>query len=829
MDNKYPEKDVIMKLLSAILPYLSGADQAIAVAGLPATLTTLLSELDLDSSMSPGNHFLNQMDQSFQNVGMQSVGVASLMASDSFMESNSLFGILRKAAGGYVSGHEAFMKSYQRALGSAGAFSPVDRMYGGNGYPTESSLLPGLPYEHGSFDRERAENARTNVSALYTKLAESYGKDKTGYGGANLGDIGQVAAEVVRTGGLDFGATKKTFDSKLDKLDDNIKGFTKTTMRLKDILGGSALHALSVMSDAFGSNVVNTFRGSTSLLDRQVASITHTARLTGTSVSTIVRMGGVAGGLIRKMGGDDFAAPLAGVMGAQYGQFGGQHGSRFVDESSFRAMQLQRVTGAVSSRTARNISGAYAIWKLSKDVRDKNYKTEEESQTAFNEALKKAAGGEVTKMGDVEVLKKMVHVENEADLKNAGRLDSARLYKGTNQLPGIVAKARQMDYTRKEREFHISNLVFNKTGERMSKADLDRYDIADETERKKILDSYAAMNENVSEDNMNAVQADIKRALDTQAKARGYRDDNYYRDAARADERAKTTRANVARRTKLSQTLGINDVTGPRAILEMFDRIANADENDVNLPTMREFVARSIGLRGDKETLQKFNIDTKLMTHIPQMFEKLKREGYKNMTKKGVESHVMEMVRTLDSDALSEKESAKLSEDMKIFMTVDKKHGEKDRARAYEDAMRIGTKSGYMASLKKKYGSDIEASIPKSSVINRLALLDALDKDKNLGEKEKAELRTSITERGSADKSVVKLMNENTFRHSYVTASERMGGNTNTGLMQQLMSALLPALARWKSLMDAEHPKTASANTPSTKDNSKKPASTGGD
>jgi hypothetical protein len=799
-NDRYPVNDIAQQLMQLILPMISKYQRGPAALGGPLAIQAFMGLMGMSTSNQQGISYINTADDNFQNMYKNRVGLSSLLSSGSLTEGNSLYGITRGFAGASASDHSGFMQAYRQSLGYAGAVNPLDRIHV-EGLDRSVMALPfhgGAPRENGVLP---AVNARENVSTFFTRTAKAYAKNKQDFGNATLGDIGQVAAEMVRTSGAEFSGTPKEFSGKVDALERNLKSFTQTTMRLKKVLGGTALHTLSVLNSTFGSSTLNTFKGKTELLDRQTASITHVARLTGTNVSTIMKLGGVSGNLIQQAGGDKFAGMMVGLMAAQYGST--KAGERWVDEGTFRSMQTQRLAGAAASRTSRNISGAYALWRRSKA--GSGFATDIEAQEAFDTQLKKAAGGDVTKMGDLKTLMAFTGVTDEQALKDASKLDSARIYRGTDQTGVIIAKTRQMEFTKSERTTAIRDIL-KAQGVNISDVDLLAYDKGGEQERRKLLAKYGVDNA--------SLQGRIKQSLDDAANARGYINDEHYKTALVADDRAKVIRGNVIKREALRRKLGVYDVSGARGVLDVLDKFAEAGPDAKNLPSFTEFIARAIGVKGTSEELQALGFDAKTLDKLPSALGKI--DGYKDIKSTRVKSLFMEMVRTQDAGTLSKKDATALAGYLKTTMSSDSTASEK--AEAFAAAAEIGTASGYERSLRSKYK---KLGVSSDTSDKRVALISALEdtKEKFKGNmtpeqfKEWTSKHVEGLRKGGVEyaKKEGLFKNEN-FKNAFSDTATRMGVDMSSQNLLDVVVSIFNLLSN--NIPKDKTPKPAADNKP---------------
>jgi len=783
--NPYQVKTAGNEFLSGIAPYLQSAEAFQGMGG-GGIMDMVIKMMGLNPSLNPGRTMMNNADNQFQSSYMNQVRMSSLLATNDLSGNNTLMQVLRGSAGDIVHGRAGFMKQYNQAITQAGVMAPFYQsdMLSKQGQARIRGMA-GSPEALNGIARD-AKIRDQNISSFFSGIAETYGKDNMAFGGGNLEDAGKIGAEMVRTGGDMFDGGK--FKDQAAKLKKNVAEFTSAANELKGVLGGDAMHALDVMNSAFGVNTTATFRDNAELLSRQATGITHTARLTGTSASNIMRLSGVAGGMMERVSGSRLGSLMVGTMAAQGGQAGDL---RFINEGKFRSMQTTRLAGAATSDTAKRVSGAYAAWRNSD--KGKKYESEAEAYDAFNNALRDAAGGDTAKMGDVNILREVSGVSSNQGLLEAGNTERARLFRASDTSATAIAKSRQIGNTRAFRQSAVSEMM-KERGVGMTDKEIAEFSGADEATRRKMLKDRGINDE--------GFLGSVGNVLTKISGAFGYGDDASFRGAVRADKKAAEIRVQVAARQDLEKTLGIKETSGWRSVLTMYDKFAGAkDEATMRaegmtdkeiqahkdaLPTFNKFVGGVLGV--SKTDLASFKVKEGI---FKGMGDKLTGRGkaWKGTKDSDARNLFVEAITTMQSGTLSEEDQKTMQENMQKFTTT----GDQD---AFNAAITMGTKKGFTSAMMKEEGITGTTLTDK----RKAGLLKTLGTEKDLSKTERANLEKAIRAEGLDSQVVQEYMRKDEdFKDKYTKTADRGGFTAASDPLSRIVELLLRMLAEWGS------------------------------
>jgi hypothetical protein len=198
---------------------------------------------------------------------------------------------------------------------------------------------------------------------LFAAVQGGYLDDPSQYGGLGGGEIGQITAQLSRAGKLedvlaDFGAGGD-IGRGTSKVNERVKGMAKALGPMKELFGGSIPQLMSQLDNIFGVSAT-TF--SPQAIQSRVLQLKHTARMSGTSVQTLMSMQQSAQGYLESMGAGPMGATQA-ALNASYAIGASGVNIDRVNESSLRQNILKNATGRIGSRMGRDLAGAYVLFR----------------------------------------------------------------------------------------------------------------------------------------------------------------------------------------------------------------------------------------------------------------------------------------------------------------------------------------------------------------------------------------------------------------------------------------------------------------------------------
>lgn len=728
--------------MAQMLGQVSGSFNQMNQTGLGTMgIQALLESLGLGGSMTPGASHMNSLDSMYQQQGRNRINTSSLMATGGFNDMSNLSGVAKAMATSYVHDRGTFVSQYEQATANSGVMAPLYAT-GKLGERAQRKLNTlGYSQEDREGLSNRMSNRGENITGFFARAADNYGKTPGDFGTASLGTIGKVAAEMVRTNRSDFDFDEKALKesdpsglkSKKDALKKNLQEFTKVAEDLKGVLGGDALHTLDALNDAFGVNVSSTFKNQGDVLANQTSNIVQTARLTGTSVSTIMRTAGVAGAAMESIGGSRMGSLMVGTMATQAGQ---ADNLAFIDEGKFRSMQTMRLSGAAESQTARKVAGAYGMWR-----QGKSFGSESEAREAFNAELMKEAGGDMNNVRNIDVLRKVSGASNAVDLINASYSQRSEKYRTTDTMATTAAYAGQLDALKRDRVGTMESMFSEgRFALDPEKFDAAAFEAADEEGRRKILAGAGVKDSDLMENMIGTA----RRTLGVLSKGRGYMSDEAYQQAKAGYKNMKETQVQVTARKDIMDSMGVTGHTGLRGIVTKLGEMTDTTYDKKMETNYKKVFAVAMGIGTDDKTLAAFKLNRKFIKDITG------KDGDIDETK----SNVVEMLKTSQSGVLGKEQQTKLRDYLEKMTTGDSKTA----AQAYKDALSIGTETGRRKKFTDKYGDSYKGKdISETTKLRQMALLKAVD-DGEASDKEKAKVKATILANGVGDESIKKLL-----------------------------------------------------------------------
>lgn len=820
--------------LAGILGQASGGFNQFNQSGLGTMgIQWLLQSLGMGGSSTPGLAHLNALDQMAQSGGYNRVQAASFMGTGGFSEMNNLTDIVRQMAGSYMHDRAGFVQQYTRANTGAGVMAPVFTA-GTLSEGAKRHIEWGLGVDRQQLGRDnkgmgdRQQLGRDNrgmgdnIASFFEQAAQTYKEDPGSFGTANLGDVGKVAAEMVRTNREAF--KPEGFEGRKEELKQNLQQFTRAAEDLQGVLGGDVLHALDVLNDTFGVNVQATFRNQGDVIARQTSDIVHTARLTGTSVSTIMKTAGVAGNAMEQFGGSRMGSMMVGTMAVQAGQ---ADDLAFIDEGKFRSMQTMRIAGASESQTARRLSGAYAMWRRGPGAA---FETEEEARREFEKNVSEATGGDISRI-NTQIMQQISGAESGVDLMNASYTQTAERYRATDRLATTAAYASQLSTLKKDRTATIEKL-FGAGGYNVD-INVTEFEKASEEER---ADMLQAADINLEPDQIVEMLGTTRQVMGNLSKARGYMSEEAYRQAQVGYERMQATQAQVIARRDIMDSLEITGNTGMRGVLDAVDkwRAMPKDLSDMSAKEKTEFLkkrkqteeqymeerkrtetnfkkvfATTIGIKLKEDTLRDFGFKTEFLENLEGTFTEEQADE-----KGKVRGNLVEMMRVSQSGILKEDDQKNLNKYIKTIMTAE----DPAKAReAYREAKAIGTQEGIRKNLLE--GVNVgEGNLSPSDKIRRAAVLRAIDADSDINNAES--LKARVRKYGIGDEEVQTALRKNEIMGNvYGDTTAAAGVSAAKSPMEALSDTVQDILTEIRNAISGEG---VSSNTPMA-DNKKEP------
>lgn len=303
--------------------------------------------------------------------------------------------------------------------GAAGALSDSQKrlIYGAKG--------------EAAYAAEQGE-ARTNAVAANKGLMKDFAMNPGQYGGFGAQGVGQIGAEMARTGAIDYGKLGKGGD-----ISKQVQKMTKALDPLRELFGDDIPKLMEMLDKSLGTNAMATF--SPDQIQAKALQLKHTAAVTGTSVDTMGRMIGASQSYFERVGLDKSGGFQAAVDAANL--LSGKKDTKRLDEEGYRGKTLQ-VLSAQQERTETKLaSGAFVMWQNKNKAKliDKEGKelSTEQQMAKFQEEIggARSAGAMARKLG--------ISVK---DIEQAARTAEAKDVRQQTDLASFQLGNRQKEY-----------------------------------------------------------------------------------------------------------------------------------------------------------------------------------------------------------------------------------------------------------------------------------------------------------------------------------------------------------------------------------------------
>jgi hypothetical protein len=205
-------------------------------------------------------------------------------------------------------------------------------------------------------DPGAASDRQIKINERARKLTAGVTKDfltnMSDYQGFTGKEVGQISAELARTGQLD--------DSSIPKATESIKQMSKTIKSLQQFFKGGVGDLIDQINGLTGTDFQATFGSKAGrMLDRSAG----VGFATGHTNQQMMALAGMSSRAAQQMGGDSWGSvansqEIASMLGSARNS---GTSSAFTNERRIRAGLVSGITAAQQSMTSRDLSGAYAL------------------------------------------------------------------------------------------------------------------------------------------------------------------------------------------------------------------------------------------------------------------------------------------------------------------------------------------------------------------------------------------------------------------------------------------------------------------------------------
>jgi len=546
--NPYSNSPGFGPSLSKYLPMMGGLEQILG----PLIASQLRGVLGVNS-FTPGGFgmkandahtIFNRADMAMLQPQQRQVQ-SEVNALNTTYDNDRPLGFLGNLANTFMNNSGEFVNQHAKAQHYAGNFASI------NSNLAESQ---GFLKEYGLKDsdglkgnKELSDTIKDAFNALTAdfKAKDAAGNTKFGaeYGGLNLGEIGTIASEVVRT-------SSSTIDKgKPEVLKGQVKDLSKAISAFKDILGGEVAEVMDKLSDTLGSDVTAMFKDNGARLQTYAGMLKHTARLSNTSLQGALGISQVTGALQEQLAGNKLGAFTSGMMVTATGTPGDMYG---INRAKYSSMQSTRTVGAMESVAAKRIAGAYDVYRR-KALKDDPDLKEEDIRAQFKNEFDDGPTSDLKTLQDITG----TNLES-VELENLGSSRAANAFRNEDTFATRAAKKEQINQAitlKKDALGQITAGALN--DEQINK-------IATSTnykDREKLLTEYG-----VTDEQRGAIYSQFNDI----ASITGYKDDNYMMAAQAGDEKRDKVLAQATLRTDLEKKLGtkIHGMAGAMSIIQ---------------------------------------------------------------------------------------------------------------------------------------------------------------------------------------------------------------------------------------------------------------------
>lgn len=282
------------------------------------------------------------------------------------------------------------------------------------------------------------------IQSMNSAIVRDFTSNPTQYGGLMGRGVGQVVAELGRTGALSRFTNGDNFaseDERIAELENTVREASRVVASFRRIFRGGVREVIDQMNNMMGVDVIGTLGGAGADLANRM---TGTGIATGFDPGQMQMLSRGVGQVISANGIDPITAAVGGINAATILTSARwntpEGGNAFVNHNRFRNTVIQRVAGAQESGIARSMAGAYAI------MMDRGMTAE-----AAQSALRGLQGTEITGSDIVGVLESAgINGVSISDIRSAGYSQTADRFRMTSPMTGMMALQSNLNVVQDE-------------------------------------------------------------------------------------------------------------------------------------------------------------------------------------------------------------------------------------------------------------------------------------------------------------------------------------------------------------------------------------------
>lgn len=268
-------------------------------------------------------------------------------------------GMMNMAATGLLMAQDfrGMDRELKKGMASSGVMTRLDWGSMLSGAPSSLSaaqrqlLLGGEAGDKASMD---AQNKAQGIALQANqKLMADFAKSPSQFGGFNAGQTGAIAAEMARTGKIDYSKLKAGGDISAD-----VKKMTQALDPLRELFGDDIPGLMDKLDKMLGTNAMATF--SPEQIQAKALQLKHTAAVTGTSVEVMGNMIGASQAYFERAG-LDASGGFQVAMDAT-GLLAGKKDTKRLNEDKYRANTVKLLSAQQERSETKYAAGAYVLW-----------------------------------------------------------------------------------------------------------------------------------------------------------------------------------------------------------------------------------------------------------------------------------------------------------------------------------------------------------------------------------------------------------------------------------------------------------------------------------